>query len=154
MTNSTKNGIIVQDGIFTLNTKNSTYQMKADKFGFLFHLYYGRKMCGNADYVIQGKDRGFSPNPYDAENDRTYSLDFFPLEFPVRGNGDFRSPVFDVKYADTSWGTDLRYKSYKISEGKYSIPDLPAVYSENKDDEAQTLEIVLEDVKAKNRKIT
>ena len=32
--------------IFTLNTKNSTYQMKADQYGFLLHLYYGRRTQG------------------------------------------------------------------------------------------------------------
>ncbi len=29
--------------IFTLHTNNSTYQMKADQYGFLLHLYYGRR---------------------------------------------------------------------------------------------------------------
>ena len=149
MTDSKKNGIFFHDGIFTLQTENSTYQMKADRFGFLLHLYYGKKMYGVTDYLPQQADRGFSPNPYDAGSDRTYSLDFLPLEFPVRGNGDFRSPAFDVKYSDTSWGLDLRYKSYKITVGKYALSGLPAVYSENVTDEAQTLEVILEDEIAK-----
>ena len=149
MTDSKKNGIFVHDGIFTLQTENSTYQIKADKLGFLLHLYYGKKMCGSADYLLTQADRGFSPNPYDAGSDRTYSLDSLPLEFPARGVGDFRSPAFDVKYADTSWGLDLRYKTYKITDGKYALPGLPAVYSENIADEAQTLEIILEDAVAK-----
>lgn len=38
---------------------------------------------------------------------------------------------------------DMRYKNYTIRDGKYSLPGLPAVYADN--DEAQTLEIVLED---------
>mgnify|MGYP002626505315 FL=1 len=143
---SDKNGIFFQDGIFTIQSENTSYQMKADKFGYLLHLYYGKKISGTAEFILQYRDRGFSPNPYDAQSDRTYSLDSLPQEFPVRGNGDFRSPAFDVKYKDTSWGLDLRYKSYKIKEGKYSLPDLPAVYSENASaDEAFTLEIVLED---------
>ncbi len=143
---SAKNGIFFQDGIFTIQSENTSYQMKADKFGYLLHLYYGKKISGTAEFILQYRDRGFSPNPYDAQSDRTYSLDSLPQEFPVRGNGDFRSPAFDVKYKDTSWGLDLRYKSYKIKEGKYSLPDLPAVYSENASaDEAFTLEIVLED---------
>ncbi len=37
----------------------------------------------------------------------------------------------------------MRYKSYTIRDGKYSLQGLPAVYAD--DDEAQTLEIVLED---------
>lgn len=143
-------GITAENNVFTLQTKNSTYQMIADKYGFLLHLYYGKKAAGIMDYQLLYADRGFSPNPYDVEGNRAYSLDTLPQEFPVRGNGDFRSPAFDVKYADSSWGLDLRYKSYKISKGKYALPGLPAVYSEDaKADKAETLEIVLEDVVSK-----
>ena len=29
--------------IFSLQTKNTTYQMKADQLGYLLHLYYGKE---------------------------------------------------------------------------------------------------------------
>ena len=32
-----------KDKVFTLHTKNTTYQMKVDEYGFLLHLYYGRR---------------------------------------------------------------------------------------------------------------
>ena len=35
--------IIIKDNVFTLQTKNSTYQMKADSKGVLLHTYYGKK---------------------------------------------------------------------------------------------------------------
>ena len=50
---------------FTLHTKDSTYQMQVDPFGFLLHLYYGRKTEGCMDYLLTYADRGFSGNPYD-----------------------------------------------------------------------------------------
>ncbi len=78
--------------IFSIHTKNSTYQMKVDAYGFLLHLYYGRRTDGTADYLLTYADRGFSGNPYDVGQDRTYSLDALPQEFPCRGNGDFRRP--------------------------------------------------------------
>ena len=31
---------------FTLHTHNTTYQMQIDAYGFLLHLYYGRKTDG------------------------------------------------------------------------------------------------------------
>ncbi len=31
------------DRTFTIQTKNTTYQMQVDRFGFLLHLYYGKK---------------------------------------------------------------------------------------------------------------
>lgn len=129
--------------IFSIHTKNSTYQMKVDAYGFLLHLYYGRHANGTADYLLTYADRGFSGNPYDVGQDRTYSLDVLPQEFPCRGNGDFRSPALDVKDENGVYGCDLRFTGYQLSKGKYRIPGLPAVYAE--DDEAETLEITLAD---------
>ena len=37
--------------IFTLHTKNTTYQMQVDKYGYLLHLYYGAR---NLSHRITG----------------------------------------------------------------------------------------------------
>ena len=127
----------------TLHTKDSTYQMKVDSFGFLLHLYYGRRTEGSMDYLLTYADRGFSGNPYDAGADRTYSMDALPQEFPCQGTGDYRSPAVIVKNADGSYGCDFRYTGHRILKGKYNLPGLPAVYAE--EDQAETLEVYLED---------
>mgnify|MGYP000810814999 FL=1 len=132
-----------KDRTFTLQTKNTTYQMQVDRYGFLLHLYYGKKTDGCMDYLLTYYDRGFSGNPYDAGEDRTYSMDTLPQEFPCYGNGDFRSTAFAVENADGSMSCDLRYKSHKILDGKYNLAGLPAVYAS--EEEAQTLEILMED---------
>ena len=132
-----------KDRTFTLQTKNTTYQMQVDRYGFLLHLYYGKKTDGCMDYLLTYYDRGFSGNPYDAGEDRTYSMDTLPQEFPCYGNGDFRSTAFAVENADGSMSCDLRYKSHKIFDGKYNLEGLPAVYAS--EEEAQTLEILMED---------
>ncbi len=132
-----------KDKVFTLHTKDTTYQMKVDQYGFLLHLYYGRKTRGNMDYLLCYADRGFSGNPYDAGEDRTYSMDVLPQELPCQGTGDFRSTAVAVKNTDGSYGCDFRYQGYRITKGKYGIPGLPAVYAG--EDEAETLEIDLED---------
>ena len=132
-----------KDRTFTLQTKNTTYQMQVDRYGFLLHLYYGKKTDGCMDYLLTYYDRGFSGNPYDAGEDRTYSMDTLPQEFPCYGNGDFRSTAFAVENADGSMSCDLRYKSHKIFDGKYNLKGLPAVYAS--EEEAQTLEILMED---------
>lgn len=128
---------------FLLMTQNSTYQMKVDQYGFLLHLYYGRRTMQNAEYILQFADRGFSGNPYDVGNDRTYSMDILPQEFPCWGNGDYRNTAFLPEDANGSTGCDLRYVSHQIKSGKYSLPGLPAVYADA--EEADTLEIVLKD---------
>lgn len=129
--------------IFTLETAGTTYQFQVDAYGFLIHLYYGKKVSGDMDYLLTYYDRGFSGNPYDVQGDRTYSLDALPQEFPERGTGDFRVTALTVQNGDGSYCCDLRYKSHKITDGKYGLEGLPAVYAS--DTEAQTLEVLLED---------
>ncbi len=129
--------------IFSLHTNNTTLQMMADSHDVLLHLYYGPKAEGEMDYLLTFADRGFSGNPYDAELDRTYSLDVLPQEYPVWGSGDFRSVALKVRGSKGYQGCDLRYDSYKIYKGKYSLPGLPSVYAS--EEEAETLEITLKD---------
>lgn len=131
--------------LFTLHTKRSTYQMKADGWGTFLHTYYGER-TDNSDksYTIFFKDRGFSGNPYEVgKENKTYSLDVLPQEYSCYGTGDYRISALKIQNADGSFAAALRYKGYKISKEKYSIPNLPAVYAE--EEEANTLEIVLED---------
>lgn len=132
-----------ENHLFTLNTLHTTYQMKVDDFGFLFHLYYGKKLSGNMDYLLPFYDRGFSGNPSDAKNNRTYSLDVLPQEYPTIGTGDYRNYALLIQNADHSEYCDLRYQSHTIKKGKYSLSKLPAVYASSQ--EAQTLEILMED---------
>lgn len=129
--------------IFTLDTEHTTYQMKVDKFGFLLHLYYGGKISGNMDYLLTYYDRGFSGNPYDVGNDRRYSMDVLPQEYPTLGTGDYRSSALVIRNADGSECCDLRYVSHEIKKEKYQLKGLPAVFAAEQ--EAQTLEILLED---------
>lgn len=117
--------------------------MKVDSLGFLLHLYYGARVSGNMDYLLTYYDRGFSGNPADAGNDRTYSMDALPQEYPQAGTGDYRSTALVIRNADGSEYCDLRYVSHEIKKGKYALKGLPAVYAA--DDEADTLEILLED---------
>ena len=137
--------IIVDEktGLFQLITDNTEYQMKADKYGVLKHLWYGKKTGCDMEYLQSYPDVGFSGNIYDAGNDRTYSLDTLPLEYACDGVGDYRITGAAAVHSDGSCALDLRYKSYRISKGKYSIKGLPAVYAD--ESESETLEIVLKD---------
>ena len=129
--------------IFTLHTRNTTYQMMIDQYGYLLHLYYGTKNNGLMDYLIMYADRGFSGNPYVAGNDRTYSLDTLPQEYPTLGTGDYRNYALNIENSDGSQCCNLQFFHYEIKKGKYSLKGLPAVWAG--EDEADTLEIVLKD---------
>ena len=131
--------------IFTLHTLHSTYQMQADRLDQLLHLYYGARTGGSMDYLLCFADRGFSGNPAGAGEDRTYSLDVLPQEFPYLGSGDFRAAALVVRGGDGAFGCGLRYRGYELLPGKYRLPGLPAVYAEDAADEAESLKIILED---------
>lgn len=135
--------------LFTLNTKRTTYQMHVDRYGYLLHQYYGRRTEGDMHFLLTFQDRGFSGNPYEAESDRTYSMDFLPQECPYLGNGDYRRVLLKVSDEAGTLDCDLRYDSYRLEQGLYSIPGLPAVYEDetNRDTgaNAQTMIITLKD---------
>lgn len=127
--------------IFMLHTENSTYQMKVDGYGYLLHLYYGKRIDADMEYMLPYYDRGFSGNPYDSDADRTYSLDVLPQEFPVLGTGDYRSTALKLREENGCYGCDLRFAGHEIIRGKYELPGLPAAYSH----QGQTLAIQLRD---------
>ncbi|MEE1180541.1 MAG: glycoside hydrolase family 36 N-terminal domain-containing protein, partial [Lachnospiraceae bacterium] len=133
-----------QKKLFTLSTNNTSYQMMADKYLVLNHLYYGENI-GQEDmsYLLDYQDRGFSGNPYEAGNERDYSLDSRPQEYSTNGVGDYRINSVSVINADGSDAADWRYAGYTIEKGKYAIPGMPALYGEEKD--ADTLIVELAD---------
>ena len=134
----------VSKKLFTLSTAHTTYQMKVDEYGVLNHLYYGENI-GQEDmsYLLDYRDSGFSGNVYEAENIRDYSLDTRPQEYSTCGVGDYRVNSVSVVNPDGTDGVDLRYVSYNISKGKYSIPGMPALYGDEND--ADTLQIQMQD---------
>lgn len=128
---------------FHLHNKNMSYVMKVIKDGYLSHLYWGKKINKyNESNPIGFYDRGFCPNP--DPTDRTFSLDTIPHEYSAYGNGDFRTPAYQVEQENGSRVTDIRYKGHRIYDGKPSLDGLPSTYIED-DLEAKTLEIVMED---------
>ena len=69
--------------LFTLQTKDSSYQMFADDKNVLLHLYYGEKIGEeNLSGLIFCTDMGFAGNPEEAGPNRKYSLDTLPQEIP------------------------------------------------------------------------
>lgn len=119
--------------------------MKIGNLDYLFHLYYGPSLRdADLSYQIMQYDRGFSGNPYESRNERTFSLDAQPQEFSTQQQGDFRTTSIEVVNGDGSYsfgGTVLRHS---ITEGKYRLETLPTVFA-NKNDSVQSLELTLSD---------
>lgn len=133
-----------ENRIFTLHTRNSTYQMKADQYNVLLHTYYGSRI-NNCDLsgLIQCGNRSFSPNPSEAGRNREYSLDVMPQEYSTCGVGDFRLPSMELELPNGSHTTDLRFVGFRLEKHKYTPEGLPGFYSV--EDEAETLVLFLKD---------
>ena len=101
-----------KERIFTLQTEHTTWQMQVSSYGHLLHLYYGKKINhGSMAYLVRGIDRGFSGCPYAALEEREYSLDTYPQEYPAYGVGDYRISCLDAEHGDGSQasGTGICY---------------------------------------------
>lgn len=51
-------------------------------------------------------------------------------EFPDVGRSDFRLPAIHIKHADGNTVSAFHYQSHEITDGKPSLPGLPATYGE------------------------
>ena len=129
--------------LFTLNTENTTYQMQIDRFGILQHLYYGAKLQGDTDYLVQYVDRGWGGAIADTGSDRSYTLESLPREYPGIGMGDFRNYALSVMDENGTECCDLRYVGHTVTEGKYSLPGLPTVHAAQQ--ESASLCITMQD---------
>ncbi len=131
-----------ENRVFTLHTKNTTYQMKADQHNVLIHTYYGPRVSGSdLSYLVRYMDRGCAPNPPEAGLDRTYSLNTLPQEYSTCGLGDFRLPSIEFEYPDGSRAVDLRLTDWEEEQGKYELDGLPFFHGA----QASTLRLYLED---------
>ena len=129
---------------FHLRNENFSYVMELAEDKYLFHRYWGKALREFRDSApLQRIDRGFSPQPEFLKNDRTFSLDVLPQEYPAAGHGDFRIPAYEIELADGTNVTELFYNGYKILIGKKNLQGLPATYADAT--EAETLEIELKD---------
>ncbi|MGN0180102.1 MAG: alpha-galactosidase [Monoglobaceae bacterium] len=134
-------GITFQNNIFHLFNDDMSYCFMLSKYNDLLHLYWGKRLAAEELEMFFCPRASFSA--YE-ENDGYYSLDVLPQEYPVFGGQDLRTPACEVILPDGSRISQPRYKDHKITNGKYKMNGLPAVYTED-DSEAQTLEVTLED---------
>lgn len=130
-----------ETGIFTLDTKTTTYAMEICEEKYLLHRYWGKKLVnpisGADEYVYSSK----TLVPRDIKNGNSDTL---PFEYAGWGNADMRVPSAEFTFADGTCVSQLTYKSYEITDGKPALEGLPATYCED-GDRIQTLTIYLED---------
>ncbi len=133
-----------ETGIFHLKNDHYSYVLQIAKGKYLLHRYWGKPLRAFRDTrPFQPLDRAFSPQPEASREERTFSLDVLPQEYPAAGHVDYRLPAYSVRLPDGTTSTELRYASHRIEKGKPRLTGLPSALAE--ENEAETLVIRLED---------
>lgn len=137
-------------GQFHLYNQFISYIFKVGECGQLCQIYYGKRITDKEDfgYLIERGRRDMAPCPI--EGNELFSLENTKQEYPVFGGGDPRYGAYDIERRNGSHVVEFRYKGHKVYRGKPKLRGLPATYTES-EDEAQTLEITLEDQKLGTR---
>lgn len=132
----------VQNKVFYLNTKNTTYAFGVFKNEVLAHLYWGKLLKNDLDSEsIYSEYSARNLSAFDLGN---YSTDLIPLEFSAYGGADQRTTTFKGVHSDGSRVSRFSYVDYEIKEGKSKLSGLPATYCE-KGDKVDTLTVHLVD---------
>lgn len=113
-------------------------------------LYYGKRLTHKEDFSHLFEYAMRDMSPYAFEGNSTFSLENIKQEYPTFGCGDMRFPAYEIERENGSHVVEFVYKEHKIYDGKPKLEGLPATYVES-DDEAQTLELVLEDTSINTR---
>lgn len=131
-----------KQGIFKLDTPNTSYVMALADGKWLGHVYYGPRLHTTDLRWALGLE--LHPKTPDVLPREALSFfDCFPAEYSYANMGDFREPCLAVRTQAGQIDCLPRYRSHKILRGKPGLKDLPATFSG--DDGCMTLAISLSD---------
>jgi len=139
--------ITIQNNVFCLDTRKTSYWFRLTETGHLEHLHYGKKLkaCPEVDPLI---DKHSLPMgnliSYD-ENHRSLNMDNLCLETSSPDKGDNRESAIIVEYGQRGTRSlDFLYKTHRIFPGKpRTFSGLPESYGQKEN--CSTLEITLID---------
>lgn len=120
--------IQIKDNVFLINTENTSYMFRVDKYGHLEHIHYGGRVSIDDAEALSYKKyiQHGATVLYDKENDH-YSTDSLPQEFGTYGVGDFNEAAIEIESKD-SYTCDFVFDSYETKDTDIKIKDLPSSY--------------------------
>lgn len=128
--------------IFKLDTANTTYLIGLSPEGYVGHIYYGDRLYLDADnYLLCMEEHPYTPSVNKRE--KSAFLDFYPMEFPSGGVGDYRESCINIRNQQGCTGSEFFYDSHEIYKGKKGLKGLPASFGTEK--EVETLDIICTD---------
>lgn len=141
--------IKIENGVFSLNTQNTSYLFRTTSRGHLEHIYYGARVSATDAEALCLKNNMMlgTTVAYDGENP-AYSLETLPQEYSGIGKGDFRHTPMELILPDGSFVTDFVYESHNVSSTPVTDKTLPFATGEG-----ETLTVVLADKKYPDLKL-
>ncbi|KAF2032374.1 alpha-galactosidase [Setomelanomma holmii] len=109
-----------------ISASGTNFTLAADGMSYLFHVD-----TDSGDLVSDhfgGPLSDFTPPANILPWGWNDELSNFRREFPDVGRSDFRLPAIHIEHADGDTVSAFRYQSHNITQGKPSIPGLPATY--------------------------
>ncbi|HIY62305.1 MAG TPA: alpha-galactosidase [Candidatus Mediterraneibacter stercoripullorum] len=130
------------NGVFLLNTENTTYGIAIVDGCYLGHLYYGARLESTDIRYLLREDEG--PRvPSVNRREKGSFLDCTPLEYPETGMGDYRESALCIRSLSGHRASELCYEGYEICEGKPALEGLPATWGNSA--ECRTLKLFCRD---------
>ena len=112
---------------FYLESKNVTYAFCVSKYGFLNHLYFGKRIArDDLSFNVCLCDRGHSTCMAHAES-AAHSLNNYANECPTFGRSDFRESMIAITDDKGVRVGDWNFVGHKIFDKKPPIEGLPSV---------------------------
>ena len=123
--------ISVNNNIFHISTKTTSYIFEVNKADILEHLYYGKKIkeC-DVDFLRQKREFEPGSTVLLEKQYPGFSLEDALLEMSSTGKGDIREPMIKIVHSDGSLTSDFRYLDYKVDNVKEGLKTLPSSYGE------------------------
>ncbi len=110
---------------FYLESKDVSYVFRVHEFGFLNHLYYGKRIAReDLDFSVVRMDRGHGTTL--PGKGRAETLGIFHHECPTYGRSDFRESMLAFRDRLGVRLVDLQYVSHKILKEKPAIAGMPS----------------------------
>lgn len=118
--------IKIENGVFSLETQNTSYLFRVTSHGHLEHVYYGARVsAADAEALCLKNNMMLGTTVAYGAADAAYSLETLPQEYSGIGKGDYRHTPMELILPDGSFVTDFVYVSHSILGSPITDEALP-----------------------------